>query len=105
LPPFALDAGEEKGSPLGTKLAPLTRDQAYVLLNDIVRDVLDCDGVALHDQLRVEDLPGWDSLAQVSVLAAAEIRFGVEIRLAEAARLALVGDLVDLILHKSPHLP
>lgn len=90
---------------MGTKLAPLTRDQAYVLLNDIVRDVLDCDGIVLDDVLRVDEVPGWDSLAQVSVLAAAEIRFGIEIRLAEAARLASFGDLVDLILRKSPHLP
>jgi acyl carrier protein len=83
----------------------LTREQAYVLLNDIVRDVLDCEAVALDDAMRVEEVPGWDSLAQISVLAAAEIRFGVEIRPAEAASLASVGELIDLILQKRPRLP
>jgi acyl carrier protein len=50
-------------------------------------------------------VPGWDSLAQIGVLAAPEIRFGVEIRAAEADRLSSFGDLVDLILQKRPHLP
>jgi acyl carrier protein len=82
----------------------MTRDQAFVVLNDIVRDVLGDEDVTLTDGLRPEDVPGWDSLAQISVLAAAEVRFGVEIRGAEAARLASVGELVDLILEKAPRL-
>ena len=55
--------------------------------------------------MRAQDIPGWDSLIQIGVLAAAEIRFGVEIRAAEADRLASIGDLVDLILDKAPRLP
>jgi acyl carrier protein len=87
------------------KCAPLTREQAYVLLEDILRDVLDCDPVALEDGMPVEAVPGWDSLAEFSVLAAAEIRFGVVIRPAEAEGLSSVGELIDLILQKSPCLP
>lgn len=90
---------------VGRRTALLTREQAYILLNDIVRDVLGADAVSLSDFMRVEDIPGWDSLAQIGVLAAAEIRFGVEIRCAEADRLASIGDLVDLILAKAPRLP
>jgi acyl carrier protein len=95
----------KKEASLGDATAFLTREQAYVLLHDIVRDVLGCDAVALEDATRADDVPGWDSLAQIGVLAAAEIRFGVEIRAAEADRLRSFGDLVDLILQKRPHLP
>ena len=90
---------------MGRNTAPITREQAYILLDDIVRDVLGGDAPPLSDATRAEDVPGWDSLAQIGVLAAAEIRFGVEIRGTEAAGLARVGELVDLILDKSPHLP
>ncbi len=87
-----------------SKTVPMTREQAYVLLNDIVRDVLGCESVALSDGTRPEEVPGWDSLGQIGVLAAAEIRFGVEIRTAETDRLGSIGDLVDLILDKAPRL-
>lgn len=90
---------------VGRKTAPVTREQAYILLNDIVRDVLGCDTLSLGDSTRTADVPGWDSLSQIGVLAAAEIRFGVEIRAAEADRLTSVGELVDLILDKAPRLP
>jgi acyl carrier protein len=90
---------------VGRRAALLTRDQAYILLNDIIRDVLDCETLSLGDAVRAQDIPGWDSVVQIGVLAAAEIRFGIEIRAAEADRLARIGDLVDLILKKAPRLP
>ena len=90
---------------MASKTARVTREQAYVLLNDIIRDVLGCETVALADDTKPEDLPGWDRLGQIGILAAAEIRFGVEIRTAEADRLGSIGDLVDLILDKAPCLP
>jgi acyl carrier protein len=90
---------------LARAAAPVTREQAYILLNDILRDVLGCDAVTLDDATPVEQVPGWDSLGQIGVLAAAEIRFGVEIRAAEAERLSSIGELIDLILRKHPHLP
>lgn len=82
----------------------MTRDQAYILLNDIVRDMLGDDVPAVRDETTAADVPGWDSLARINVLAAAEIRFGIEIRCAEADRLVTMGDLVDLILGKAPRL-
>ncbi len=87
------------------KTARMNREQAYVLLNDIIQDVIGRDPVALCDAMTAAEVPGWDSLVQISVLAAVEIRFGVEIRSAEADRLATFGDLVDLILEKAPRLP
>lgn len=80
----------------------MNREQAYVLLTDIFRDVLGAEDLVVADATSAADLPGWDSIASINVLAAVEIRFGIEIRAAEATRLARVGDLVDLILRKTP---
>ena len=82
----------------------MTRDQAYVLLNDIVRDVLENDAIAVDDATEAAAIGGWDSLAGIGVLAAAEVRFGVRIRAEEAERVERMSGLVDLILHQSPRL-
>ena len=85
--------------------AAVTREQAYVLLSDTVRDELGDESVAIGEDTRPSDVRGWDSLVQIGVLAAAEIRFGINIPAAEAQDLATVGELVDLILGKAPRLP
>jgi acyl carrier protein len=80
----------------------MTREQAYVLLTDIFRDEFEDDSILLGEATTTADIAGWDSVAEINILAAAEIRFGIEIRAAEAERLASVGDLIDLILRKVP---
>ena len=80
----------------------MTRDQAYVLLNDIIRDGLDNETIAVDDATEAAGIADLDSLAGIGVLAAAEVRFGVRIRAEEAQRIERMGDLVDLILGKSP---
>jgi acyl carrier protein len=80
----------------------MTRDQAYVLLNDIVRDVLEDETLAVDDATAASDVAGWDSPSWIGVLAAAEMRFGIRIRAEEALRIARMGELVDLILDQSP---
>jgi acyl carrier protein len=82
----------------------MTREQAFVLLNDIVRDVLASESAAVDEATEPRSLPGWDELAEIDVLAAAEVRFGVRIRASEAAEVRRMGDLVDLILDKGPPL-
>jgi acyl carrier protein len=79
----------------------MTRDEAYVLVSDILRDVLGRDDVPERDGLQPGSLPGWDSLAQVAILAAAEVRCGIRISAAEAERILCLGDLVELVLDKS----
>lgn len=79
----------------------MTREDAYVVLGDIVRDVLGCEDAVVSDAAGPGSLPAWDSLAQVAILAAAEVRFGIRIGVREAARLACAGDLVDFVLGKT----
>lgn len=80
----------------------MTRDQAYVLLNDIVRDVLENETIAVDDATEAAAIGGWDSLAGIGVLAAAEVRFGVRFHVEEAQRVERMSGLVDLILDRSP---
>jgi hypothetical protein len=81
----------------------MTRDEAYVVVSDILRDVLERDDVPVRDGLAPGSLPGWDGVAQVAILAAAEVRCGIRISVAEAARILCLGDLVALVLDKKSH--
>ncbi len=47
-------------------------------------------------------VPNWDSLAQLSILAAVEKEYGVRFRGHEIAHLASVGDLQKLVGRKTP---
>lgn len=66
-------------------------------LTDLLRDVLDDDDIVLTAETTARDVPGWDSLANVRFILAAEQAFKVRFAAAESARLKNVGELVALI--------
>lgn len=56
----------------------------------------------LTDETKATDVPGWDSLNHVAVLAAVEKEFGVRFRGLEVLRLKNVGELQALVTKKMP---
>jgi acyl carrier protein len=50
-----------------------------------------------QDSTLASDVPGWDSLRHVSVIAAVETEFGVRFKSLEAVRLKNIGELQALI--------
>ena len=55
----------------------------------------------LRDDTMAYQVPGWDSLRHVAILAAVEREFGVRFRSLEVIRLRNVGDLQALVDRKS----
>jgi acyl carrier protein len=72
-------------------------DAILARLTDIVRDQLDEDDITLTHGTLASDVEGWDSLAHVRIVVAAEEAFGLRFETAEIASLKNVGALVDLI--------
>jgi acyl carrier protein len=74
-------------------------DEAAILekLTELLQDVLDDDDVVLRPETTARDVPGWDSLANVRFILAAERAFNVRFAAAESARLKNVGELVALV--------
>jgi acyl carrier protein len=66
-------------------------------LTDIVREVLEDDDIVLRPDMTAEDVPGWDSMAHINVIVAAEIQFGIKFRAAETEELRDIGGFVELI--------
>lgn len=66
-------------------------------LTELFRDVFDDDALVLTPATGAADIAGWDSLNHISLLVAAEMRFGVKFRSAEMEELKNVGELAALI--------
>jgi acyl carrier protein len=63
----------------------------------VFRDVMDDPTIVLTRDLSAKDVPGWDSLFNVSLIVAVERHFKIKIFLGELDKLRTVGDLVELI--------
>ncbi|MGN6374708.1 MAG: acyl carrier protein [Sphingomonas sp.] len=75
----------------------MSRPDIYAALTDVMRDVFDDDDIVIGPQTTAADVAGWDSQAHVTLIVAAEQRFGVRFRTAEFEALRNVGDFVALI--------
>lgn len=58
------------------------------------------EGAELADDRRLETLPAWDSLAQLSVIALIMEQFDDQPDLAQLAKCESVGDVLGLVSHR-----
>jgi acyl carrier protein len=72
-------------------------EHIYTQLNQIFRDVLDNDDINLNGNTTADDVPGWDSLAHISLILAVERNFKVRFATTEIGGLSNIGELVALI--------
>ena len=58
-------------------LKGLNRDQVYVELTPVFREVFENENLALSDAMTAKDVPQWDSLIHISLIFAVEKRFDI----------------------------
>jgi acyl carrier protein len=75
----------------------MTEPEIYANLTEVFRDVFDDDALTLSADTTAADVEGWDSQAHVTLIVAAEMRFGVRFRTAELEKLKNVGEFVHVI--------
>ena len=78
----------------------MTEDQVLNALQPLFQDVFDDEELTVTRDTSAPDVEGWDSLAHVSLIVAAEQRFGVKFRTAELESLRNVGHFAQLISSK-----
>ena len=66
-------------------------------IEEVVRDQLDDETIALNGSTRADEVDGWDSLAHVRIMIAVEEEFGVRFQTSEITSLKNIGGLVDLV--------
>ena len=72
----------------------MTDQEILEIFSGILRDILDDDSINVGMDTTRNEVPNWDSLAYVSFIAAAEMRLGVQFRIADVESFATVGDIV-----------
>jgi acyl carrier protein len=66
-------------------------------LQSIFRDVFDDADLLIRDEMKADDIPGWDSLNYINLIVSIETEFGVQFDGEEIASLTCVGDLLALL--------
>lgn len=78
------------------------QNRAAVLarLTEIIGEQLGISIKNLTESSTAKDIPGWDSLAHVTIVLAIEKEYQFKLRTAEIGRLQNVAGLVDVILQR-----
>jgi len=75
----------------------MNREEILKKLNEVFRDVFDDDTLVITEQTGPDDVDDWDSLAQISLIAAMESEFGVRLDTKTALHLKTVGEIIDAV--------
>lgn len=78
----------------------MSKDEILDGLTDVVRDILEQPDLSLSRDTTAQDVEGWDSVNNISIIVGTEARFGVKFRTAELDEIKNVGDLIDLVADK-----
>lgn len=79
----------------------MTREEVYVRLNSVFRDVLDDDSIVLHDETVADDVEGWDSFEHINIIVGVEEEFGFKFPMGKVVAMKNVGEMVDIIIELS----
>ena len=82
------------------KRCRMTREELFVEITEIFRDVFDDDTLIIVDETNSEDIEDWDSLEHINLVVAMEKRFNMKFNIKEVGQLKNVGEMADLIMSK-----
>ena len=75
----------------------MSDEEIYAGLTDIVRGIFGDDTIVLDARTTAADVKGWDSINNINIIVAAEVRFGIRFSGEEIESIANVGDFVHTI--------
>lgn len=80
------------------------RDESTILgeLTPLFRRVFEDDRLTITLTTTAKDVPGWDSLVHMQLIAAVEKHYGIKFRLGDIIKFRNVGDMCRAILKTSP---
>jgi acyl carrier protein len=78
----------------------MTEAETHTALTGVFRDVFDDDALTIHAGTTADDIPGWDSQANIILIVATEQHFNISFRTAEIESLHNVGEFIQLIQSK-----
>lgn len=76
----------------------MTREDVFVRLNEVFRDVFDDESITVNEATTSEDIEDWDSLEHINLIAAVEQEFGVKFNMGQVVTMKNVGEMAEIIL-------
>ncbi len=78
----------------------MSREEVFVKLNEVFRDVFDDESITVTDTTTANDIDDWDSLEHINLLAAIEQEFGMKFNMGQVVSMKNVGEMADIIISK-----
>lgn len=75
----------------------MTREEIFVQLNGVFRDVFDNEDIVVTDRTTASDIEDWDSLMHISLISAVEDEFDIKFNMKEVVGMENVGEMADII--------
>ena len=74
----------------------MTRQDISNKLSEVFSDVFD-DEIVVTDEMTAADIPEWDSLMHITLIAEVEDAFGIKFSMKDVLGMQNVGEMADLI--------
>ena len=75
------------------------RDNVFEKVADILKDVLDVPELPVTEDMTMEDVEDWDSVAQMTIMSALESEFKIELSLDKIVAMTSVRSIVDAVMN------
>jgi acyl carrier protein len=72
-------------------------DSVLLGIQAVCREVFENPSLVLTPETTADDVPNWDSLNHLNVVASVEQRFGIRFRTSELESLRNIGDFVSIV--------
>lgn len=76
----------------------MSREEIYIRLNRIFRDVFDDSTITVNDETTSSDIEDWDSFEHINLIVAIENDFEIKIPMDKVLTMRNVGEMVNIIL-------
>lgn len=75
----------------------MSKEEILKKLNSVFCDVFDDETIVLTEETCADDIDDWDSLAQISLIAAIESEFGIRFNIQTALHLKNAAEMIEAI--------
>lgn len=75
----------------------MTKDEILQQVTEVIREEFEDNDLVITENTIAKDVPGWDSLAHLSLLHEIELHFEIKFTMAEIQGLKNIGELIKAI--------
>ena len=79
----------------------MDRDEILKQLALIFEEVLKQPGLKIDYNMSADDIDGWDSLSNMTIISEIEKKWTVHFKLRDIVRMKNIGDMIDVIIRQS----